>query len=173
MRVTSVLVAAAPGALLLGCAYHPGSYSGARPFAGEHVQAGCLDVAIERRADLVGDHAGAVLGYAFGNRCDHPATVDLARVPIVGRTLDGREMNLVAYDPHHELRPLAIDGRMSGGEAISYPSTVPFGEVCVDAASIAHEQPARWVCFARPDSSIALAVLPAGRRSRPSTEARP
>ena len=108
-------------------------------------------------ADLPGQ---SVLAYAFGNRCDHPAVVDLARVSVLGRTVDGREVTLAAFDPRHELRAVALDGRSSGREAIAYPSTVPLAEVCVDAAAIAHESPERWLCFARHVPQLATKETP-------------
>jgi hypothetical protein len=133
--------------LIAGCAYKPDSFhSFSHPFIGEHVSAGCLDLAIERRPDLIG--GGAVLGYEFGNRCDRPAVVDLARVNVVGRTFDGRELNLAVWDPRHEIHPASLDGRAIGNEALAYKSKEAFAEVCVDAASIAHATPERWVCFA-------------------------
>lgn len=89
-----------------------------------------------------------MLAYAFGNRCDKPATIDLARTSVVGRTFDGQELELRAFDPNAEIRELRIDGRTSGAEAIAYPADTRFAEVCVDAASIAHVAPARWLCFA-------------------------
>ena len=148
MRVAALCAA------LIGCAYSPGSL---HTRAGETVQTGCIDLAIERRPDLPGQ---SVLAYTFGNRCDHPAVVDLARVAAVGRTVDGREVNLAAFDPHHELRAVELDGRASGNEAIAYPSTIPLAEVCVDAAAIAHESPARWVCFARNAHELASKEMP-------------
>jgi hypothetical protein len=133
--------------LIAGCAYKPDSFhSHSHPFTGQHVSAGCLDLAIERRPDLIG--GGAVLAYEFGNRCDRPAVVDLARVNVVGRTFDGRELNLAAWDPRHEIRPLTLDGRAIGNEALAYRNKDAFAEVCVDAASIARATPERWVCFA-------------------------
>ena len=132
---------------LVGCAYRPGSFSHHREtFIGQRTTVGCIDLAVERRPDLPG--GGTVLGYAFGNRCDRPATIDLARVAVVARTFDGQELDLHAYDPGAEIRELRIDGRATGEEAIAYPARTRFAEVCVDAASIAHETPSRWLCFA-------------------------
>ena len=107
---------------------------------------GCIDVSVERRPDLIG--GGTVLAYEFGNRCDRPATVDLSRVSVVGRTYEGDQTELRAFDPNAEIRPLTIDGRAAGKEAIAYPAHTSFAEVCIDAASLAHEAPARWLCFA-------------------------
>jgi hypothetical protein len=133
---------------LIGCAYRPGSFSHPRQgFPGQRTTVGCLDLSVERRPDLTG--GGTVLAYEFGNRCDHAATVDLASVAVVGRTYDGLERKLSPYDPNQEIRPLQIDGRTAGREAIAYPdATAHFASVCVDAASLVHETPARWLCFA-------------------------
>ena len=132
---------------LIGCAYRPGSFSQYRKsFPGQRTTVGCIDLAVERRPDLPG--GGTVLGYAFGNRCDRPATVDLSRVAVVARTFEGQELDLRAYDPRGEIRELHIDGRETGEEAIAYPASTRFAEVCVDAASLAHQTPSRWLCFA-------------------------
>jgi hypothetical protein len=134
------------GLTLVGCAYQAGSFRTADgTFAGVHTTVDCLDLAIERRADLAtGD---AVLAYAFGNRCDHPATVDLADVAVYGRTEDGHTVELTAFDPGHEIATLQLDGRETGREAIAYQTDAPLRDVCIDAASVTHASPARWVCF--------------------------
>src|SRR5688572_558692 len=106
---------------LIGCAYSPGSFSHFRQgFPGQRTTVGCLDVAIERRPDLIG--GGTVLAYEFGNRCDRPAIVDLSRVTVVGRTYEGEQHELRAFDPSAEIRPLKLDGRLAGREAIAYPA---------------------------------------------------
>ncbi|HEX8115424.1 MAG TPA: hypothetical protein VF516_47180, partial [Kofleriaceae bacterium] len=98
---------------LVGCAYQPGSFAHApHDFVGQRVTVGCLDVAVERRTDLsVGPALDPVLGYQFGNRCDHPALVDLGAVAVIGRNPAGADVALRPYDPRHELRPVALDGR--------------------------------------------------------------
>lgn len=132
---------------LIGCAYRPGSFSHYRQnFPGQRTTVGCIDLAVERRPDLTG--GGTVIAYAFGNRCDRPATIDLARTAVVGRTFDGQELELRAFDPNAEIREMQLDGRASGAEAIAYPADTRFAEVCVDVASVAHVAPARWVCIA-------------------------
>src|SRR5690606_3122588 len=113
------------------------------------VTVGCLDLAIERQPD---HGSSAVLGYTFGNRCDRPATVDLAWVHVIGLTAEGAEIALTPYDPAGELRALKIDGRLVGREAIAYPAPAPLGQVCVDVASIAQHKPARWLCFGSHES---------------------
>lgn len=141
---------------LVGCAYQPGSFAHApHDFVGQRVTVGCLDVAVERRADA---SVGPVLGYQFGNRCDHPALIDLGAAPVVGRNPLGADVALRPYDPHREIHPVALDGRSVGAEALAYASDRPILEVCADAAALAHEAPPRWLCFAAP--------VPAARGAR-------
>jgi hypothetical protein len=135
------------GVVLSGCAYQPGSFHSAmQSFVGEQATIGCLDLAIDRRPDL--PSGDAVISYAFGNRCDHPVIVDLATASVVGRTAEGKELQLAAYDPRHEISMLRIDGRAVGTEAISYVSDSALREICVDAASIARAAPVQWMCLA-------------------------
>lgn len=130
---------------LIGCAYQPGSFAHAPgTTAGQRVTVGCLDVALDRRADLP---IGPVIEYRFANRCDHPAIVDLAAVAVVGRSAEGSEVTLAPYDPRAELRPVALDGRNAGMEALAYPAAHPMAEVCVDAAALIHQGSPRWLCF--------------------------
>ncbi|HSK02219.1 MAG TPA: hypothetical protein VK932_13295 [Kofleriaceae bacterium] len=127
---------------LAGCAYTPGAM---RPEpGGQVVTVGCLDVAVARRLD---HEANAVLYYRLANRCNRPIQVDLAQVAVVGRFGDGSEVALAPYDPDLEIRPVQLDGRLTGREAIAYPTPRPAAQVCVDAASIVHAEPARWLCF--------------------------
>ena len=138
---------------LAGCTgYQPGSFmtgfgGGGTTFEGERATAGCLDVAIVRRPD---HDDSAVLQYRFGNRCNRPIEVDLQHVAVVGRFDDGREEVLQAYDPSQELGPKQLGGRFSGREALAYPTPGVAVQVCADAASIVHAQPAQWLCFSRP-----------------------
>lgn len=132
--------------LLAGCAYQPGSFdSSLQRFKGQQMTIDCLDLAVERRPDL--PDGSAVVGFAFGNRCDHPTWVDLVGLPVVGRTTDGRQMELSAYDPHHEITTLRLDGRAVGREALAYPTDAPLAEVCIDAGTIAHGATAHWMCL--------------------------
>jgi hypothetical protein len=131
---------------LAACAYQPGSFhSVTRPFSGQQATIDCLDLSVERRVDR---QTEAVLGFSFGNRCDHPVLVDLASVAVVGRTREGRELQLIAYDPLHEVRAIWLDGRAVGSEALAYPTDAPLGEICVDAASIIHAPASHWLCLA-------------------------
>lgn len=132
---------------LTACAYRPGSFSHlAQDFPGQRTTVGCIDLSVERRPDLTG--GGTVLAYEFGNRCDRPAPIDFAQAKVLARTWDGKDLQLEAYDPEWQIKPLEIDGRATGREAIAYLSDEQLAEVCVDAASITHETPARWLCFA-------------------------
>jgi hypothetical protein len=138
---------------IAGCAYRGGSFAhGPHAFPGQRTTVGCLDLAIERRAEALAGATGlvTVLSYEFGNRCNDPAMVDLARASVVARTDDGQELELRAYDPRGEIRAMRLDGRRSGKEAIAYPSEARLAEVCVDVATIAHQAPAQWVCLAAP-----------------------
>ena len=130
---------------LIACAYQPGSFAHAPASpAGQRVTIGCLDLAVERRADLP---IGPVLDYRFANRCDHPEMVDLGAVPVVGRSADGSEVALAPYDPQGELHRAALDGRNAGGEALAYPAARPMLEVCANAAALIHQGAPRWLCF--------------------------
>ena len=133
---------------LVGCAYQPGSFAHAQhDFVGQRVSLGCLDIAVERRADAA---MGPVLGYQFGNRCDHPALIDLGAARVIGRDAQGADVALRPYDPQREIRPAEIDGRGVGAEALAYASDRPLSEVCADAAALAHAVPPRWLCFGAP-----------------------
>jgi hypothetical protein len=132
---------------LVGCAYRPGSFSHVRQdFPGQRTTVGCIDLAVERRPDLPG--GGTVLAYEFGNRCDRPATIDFTRASVKARTYGGEDLELAAYDPQWQIRPLRIDGRAAGREAIAYHADERLAEVCVDVASLAQQVPAQWLCFA-------------------------
>lgn len=137
---------------LTGCVtYQPGSFAkGVFGFLGEKTTVGCLDLSIHRRADY---DKSAVLAYRFGNRCETPQTVDLGAARVIGRDAAGGEHVLRPFDPRAEIRPLAVDARLTGGEAIAYVADGELGvdlvQVCVDAASIvpgAERQ--QWMCFA-------------------------
>lgn len=128
-----------------GCAYHADSFTYSRDtFRGTYVTVDCLDLAIDRVFDDATGHP--VLVYEFGNRCDDPAIVDLASARVFGHTIDGIPIQLVAYDPRGEIRPMRLDARAHGREAIAYPSSEAVG-LCIDAASVTHTTPPRWLCF--------------------------
>jgi hypothetical protein len=139
-----------PLVALAGCAYRPGTFATVgSTFPGQRATVGCLDLAVERRTDLTW---GAVVGYQFANRCDHPTVVDLANANVVGRTVDGVQVDLAPYDPDRELAALDLDGRTVGREAIAYASEIDLAEVCVDAASVAHGADQQWICFSRKET---------------------
>jgi hypothetical protein len=142
MLATRVVVAACA---LVGCAYEPSSFSFMTRPTGTRATIGCLDLAIAPRA-AVSPERHPVLAYEFGNRCDSPVVVDLASMPVVGRAADGQSYALAPYDPHGEIREAVLDGRSYGSERIAYPSSVELIDVCVDAAAIARQTPAQWLC---------------------------
>jgi len=132
-------------AALVGCAYRAGSFSAwGHEFAGQRATLGCLDLAIDRRAD---GPLGAVVAYDLGNRCDHAIRVDLSEAAVVGRTGSG-DVRLAPYDPMHELRAFWLDGRTVGRETIEYRSEEPIAarDLCVDAGSVVETGP-YWQCF--------------------------
>lgn len=154
MRAAVIFVASA--LLLIGCAYKAGALAKAKPeegFTGRYATVGCLDIAIDRKADR---GSSAVLGFEVGNRCDDKVVIDLAFAHVIGRTADGVEVALAADDPEL-LQPLALDGRAVGEEAVAYASRDQLGQVCVDVASLANEKPAQWMCFGNTES-VALLV---------------
>jgi hypothetical protein len=171
LRLSVLGAALAGSAALAGCAaYQPNSFSdGPRPvdaFAGQHATVGCLDVAVARRPDY---GPSAVLQYQFGNRCNRAVTVDLQRLTVVGRHADGSETTLAPYDPEQELHPALLAGRLSGREALAYPSQRAVSQICVDVSTIVSgaARPPQWLCFAtqaeeddEADSGVAAATTP-------------
>jgi hypothetical protein len=120
--------------LVAACGYRGGSFRGPDgPFPGERAAVGCLDVAVAPHADV--DASGPVLAYEFGNRCDHPTTVDLAAVRVRARTVDGREIELAPYDPLGELRVAQLDARKTGREVIEYRAAVA-GSIALACAEL-------------------------------------
>lgn len=151
LRVISVMRIALVACALAGCAYQPGSFAAPRnEFSGQRATIGCLDLSVERRADVP---IGPVLGYQFANRCDHPTTVDLAAIAVIGRDAAGGEVALRAYDPRGELRPVALDARNVGAEQLAYPASREMAQVCADISTFAPAQPPRWLCFGGPGPS--------------------
>jgi hypothetical protein len=128
-----------------GCAYRAGSFtSDDVRFHGVYVSVGCLDLAIDRQHRPT---ARDVITYAFGNRCDEPAIVDLAAARVHAVASDGTVLRIMPLDPRHEIRAMRLDIGAAGQEAIAYPSDRPLSMLCVDAASIARVQGSRWICF--------------------------
>jgi hypothetical protein len=152
LLVIGVMRIALLSCALIGCAYKPGSFaSGQSGFPGQHATVACLDVAVERRTDFP---IGPVLGYQFANRCDHPTTVDLGSVAVVGRDAAGAEVALRAYDPRAELHPVTLEARNVGAESLAYPANHAIAQVCVDVASFAHVRPEQWLCFGGTASTL-------------------
>jgi hypothetical protein len=147
-RVALVLAVA----LTIAACAHQATSSTQRPshdFVGQRSSVGCLDIAIDRRTDT---GSSAVLGFTFGNRCEHPTVIDLAWVNVIGRTSNGAEVTLVPYDPKGELSVVKLDGRQMGAESITYPAPEALGQLCVDVASLAQQKPAQWMCFGNPEA---------------------
>ena len=139
---------AVAGVLLAGCAYQASTFqSGEQRFEGRKTTVGCLDLAMARRADI---EDRAVVAYAFGNRCEEPAIVDLASASVLGRHGD-KAVALTPFDPLHEIVPMELDGRGVGGEAIAYTGEIP-QDICIDPGSIAHSGPSTWLCLGQTDS---------------------
>jgi hypothetical protein len=127
------------GVAACSTAYQPGSITTSRSFDAR-LTLGCLDVGLSR---VRSEHDGApIVGYAFGNGCDHRVMVDLASVHVTGKAIDGRETPLVAYDPRHELRVLTLPARLAAVEYIEYSGAAQaYAKVCVDAGGIAADLP--------------------------------
>jgi hypothetical protein len=133
------------GVVLVACGYQAGSFQWPTySFGPARATIGCVDLAIEQRAVAAGDNA--VLSYAFGNGCDHPAIVDLAAARVIGRDAAGQPVALAPYDPERVIRAAMLDGRAAGREAIAYTASAEVHDVCVDVAAIAHGEGERWLC---------------------------
>lgn len=135
----AVLLVLATGACAACATYRAGSFEASgEPFLGERTTAGCLDLAVDVARDAVA--TGPVVQYAFGNRCDRAATIDLASVRVTGRTASGEEVAMVPYDPYNEIRALPLDARAFGRERIEYRTSRDFSgdvvAVCVAIGSI-------------------------------------
>lgn len=123
--------------LLGGCAtpYRPGTLP--------HQVGDCLDLdaALGERAEAV----GAVVVIRLGNRCDHSALVDLARVRVVARDAGGMITELTAFDPRVEIGPRRIDAFGGGEEWIEYGPAMPSAALEVDLGGVAGEATPLWV----------------------------
>src|SRR5580765_622370 len=119
----------------LGCAYSPGSFDlGPHHPNEQHATVGCLDIATSRE--------GMRIRYQVGNRCDSPALVDLAHVPVFGDL-----EQLRPYDPRLELREARLGGQMTAEEMIEYRDADTPSKLCVDVAAIGHASPSQWQCW--------------------------
>jgi hypothetical protein len=128
---------------IAGCTYRAGTFEG---MTGTRQTIGCIDITVDKGTDQLAE--GPVVSYGFGNRCRYPTTLDFTQVRVRGRTADGVERELIAFDPQHELRPLSLDAMFYGHENIEYVSAQPVFNVCVDIGGITGEQPHNesWVC---------------------------
>jgi len=134
--------------MLIACAlaacYHAGPLE--EP-AGVPMSLGCIAGHVARRGD---ESDGAVIRYAFTNRCDRPVIVDLSSARAVGRDAAGCEHELTVYDPRHEIEPLPIDARSSGSEDIEYLGVAgrELAQICVDVGALDRSAPRapRWIC---------------------------
>jgi hypothetical protein len=135
--------------LVAGCAYQPGSFTSAGvTFTGQTATIGCIDLAatsvLDNRA------TGPVVRYAFGNRCDHNATLDLMSIRAVGHDTTGQTHELALFDPNREVKPAKLDARFAGTEQLAYldPDLTQFSSVCVDVGGIDPSVPKRedWLC---------------------------
>lgn len=147
--ITRTGVAAAIAAT--GCSYGSRSFSDADgTFPGPRVELPCLDlaVALVRSAPA----PGPVIQYSFGNRCRRSITVDLSGARVTARDVSGVEVPLRPFDPRGEIRPMPLDGLMSGREQVFYLGPAPMSaiSICVDVADVDRSGPAtaRRVCLA-------------------------
>ena len=119
----------------IGCTYQPGSFElGTHHPSEQRATVGCLDVAVSRE--------GMRIRYQIGNRCDAPALVDLANVPVFAD-----DKPLRPYDPRLELHAARLDARLGAEEMIEYRDPETPRKLCVDVAAIAHAAPAQWACW--------------------------
>lgn len=120
-----------------GCSYSAGSFSDrVGLFPGPQVTLPCLDLAVA----LIHSPAatGPVIQYSFGNRCRRSVTVDISAARVTARDASGAQVELHPYDPRAEIRPLPLDGLMSGREQILYRGNSPMSaiSICIDVAAI-------------------------------------
>ncbi|MFT3695021.1 MAG: hypothetical protein QM831_17925 [Kofleriaceae bacterium] len=124
--------------LLASCSYDAGSFhSLTSTFPGERVTVGCLDLALDRPHEP--EAQGPVVHYSFGNRCDHPVTVDFQSLVV-----RARNRAITPFDPNHEIAPKTLETRAFGSEEIEY-TALPGDQLCIDVGSLIAE-PTRWVC---------------------------
>lgn len=131
---------AVPLLVLAGC--YTGNFQNlASSFVGTRVQIGCLDVAISLTDDAIAPPP--IVAYELGNRCGHQTIVDFSAVHVFATGADGARVELRAYDPKTELRPMQLDAYTSGDERIAYQSPWPSppATVCVDLSGLDHDHP--------------------------------
>lgn len=130
-----------------GC--YGGSFSGAGAgFAGKRASFDCIDLAAAETEDDLAK--SGVIAYSLGNRCAHPAMVDLGSIRAVGQFVDGLRP-VHAYDPGHELRPVHLAAWDAAEEHLWYVDDrerAPYS-VCVDVGRLDADadKRERWMCF--------------------------
>lgn len=145
--------------LVTGCSYSSGSFADrAGLFPGPQVTLPCLDLAVA----LVHSPSatGPVIQYSFGNRCRRSVTVDIGAARVTARDASGTQVDLRPYDPRAEIRPLPLEGLMSGREQILYRSGAPMSaiSICIDVAAIDASARATTppICLAEPATEVQL-----------------
>ena len=154
--------------LATGCSYRSGSLLQA-PDTNTRAarQRGCVDVAVTLADDARVQKPSALLLYAFGNRCEHPETFDLARVVVTGVNDDGTRLELAFNDPGNALHPELIEADASGKELIRYDvpkidgkavsDVKSFDRICVDLLRVVDEpQSSPEICLTPPGDPKAL-----------------
>jgi hypothetical protein len=136
---------------VLGCFhYEPGSFGGDRAWPGRHIALACLDLAVQVGRDET--VTGPVVAYALGNRCDHDVEVDLGSARVVARDAVGRDLQLSAFDPRHEIRALPLPALFTGEAHIEYNGDFAeklLVQICIDIGGIDRSEPfvPHWECF--------------------------
>lgn len=130
-------------ALLSGCAYEAGSFrTSGSELVGQQLTLGCLDLAVGRGRDSFAQ--GALVSFAFGNRCEHGVTVDLVHVRAVAH-----RATLAVWDPRGELAVATLPARSVGREVFEYRGARADEPICVDVGGIDADLPRveTWVCL--------------------------
>ena len=111
-------------------------------------QLGCVDVGVEigRRSEA----KGPVIIVSLGNACEHSVGVDLAALHVVGGNDVGQTVEMIAYDPDHEIRPRRIDGLVEGTEWIEYQpqGDIELAWLDVDIGEVIEPARPRWIRLA-------------------------
>jgi hypothetical protein len=121
------------------------TYAGDMP---GRTELGCLDVSLA--PGWRQEAAGPIVVYDLGNRCEHSIRVDLGALRVVGRDELDHEVDMVPFDPDHEIEPRTMDARARGEEWIEYHPRFPGGALRllrVDVGGIAMDEPpqSRWI----------------------------
>jgi hypothetical protein len=147
MRYVAIVVVAS------GCiSYSRGSFVDYETFPGKRVAlGGCLDLSVAMVEDNTA--TGRIVQFTFGNGCRQRVTVDLGSVRAYTTDGGGCQRWLTAYDPNHELVPLAIEPLWSASERIEYNDDNRDApqSICVDVGGVdgGVARSERWVCMAQ------------------------